>query len=98
MLKAIGETKVGGLTTLMTDESYNPYVVLKCPICGHDCCHITNVHRNDKLYGWGKYGSVTIEIRCEIDNHKWFVVLNDHKGNVFVETVIPPQVYNDTEA
>ena len=91
MLAQSVPTKAFGL---LTSEDFAPEVALKCPLCGDHYCHIRDVRRNEKLYDMGGYGNVTIEMQCENDNHKWFIVLNDYKGQVYVETRTPSQVYD----
>ena len=64
--------------------------IIKCSNCEHDYMHITNVinTRNLKMdyppksCGY-KQGAVVVELTCESCEHKQYVVIGEHKGQIY---------------
>jgi hypothetical protein len=48
-----------------------------CPVCGNDYTHVEGVIRD----GRGNYGGAAILFSCECSEHRFQLVVDDHKGN-----------------
>lgn len=60
--------------------------MLVCPRCGDTFNHFDG----DPTRGFeGKTGDWKIPVKCETENHNYFVVFSEHKGNIYVWVEMP---------
>lgn len=76
-----------------TDELDQP--ALKCPVCGFRFAHVRGAFRHDARSTWASYGNASVEIEGEC-GHNWLIVFNDHKGEVYLETLVLPDDPDNT--
>ena len=65
--------------------------IIKCTYCEYDYMHITNVYNTKAIKmdnppcscGY-RQGAVVVELTCEGCGHKQYIVVGEHKGQVFL--------------
>lgn len=57
--------------------------IVKCPKCGEGYSHFAGKPEEGS---YGNNGDWRIPMKCEANEHRYHVVLSEHKGNIFIWT------------
>ncbi len=71
-------------TMKSTDFDGRPAQHVFCPRCGATNSHLSGPPREVESQEMFKQGAVQVPVKCEPEEHPFFVYVGDHKGDIVV--------------